>query len=252
MTYVNEKLLHDVKTVGWHVLGIKGDATTPDVAHTVGLQQTFGHPELVMVGLKQQTLMSVVADLGKRVANGARLAVGSELDDVLEGFPVRFGAVLPVAHERFLPGAQEFYAGTAFEAVQCLWPDREGRFPDDLSFSANCATVEPDLGDPEWTPIYANWAFEDSYVLACYTTRFVLDGTKPITLVTHDQDGSWQFLCGTTAEAQDCRVIALQSAVKIDASVSALADLPRGWQASREAAGSPWQRIESEPDEDQS
>jgi hypothetical protein len=241
-TWTSDKALDDIRRVGWHILGIEGDATTPNVAHTVGLLKSFQHPEIVVVGLKVQTMMQMLGDLGERVAQGAKLT--AELDDVLEGFSVRFEAVLPVAHERFLPAAREFYGDAGFSALQCVWPDKDRRFPDDLSF-AN-ATVEPCLGDPEWTPIYATWPFEDSYVLACFTTRFVLDGSKPITLVTHDNDGSWQFLCGTTNELEDCKLIALQSAVKIDPSVMEVADLPRNWSASRQAPGAEWVRAADE------
>jgi hypothetical protein len=73
VSYVNDKLLDDIRRVGWHVLGIEGDATTPNVVHTVGLHQTFDRPEIVMVGLRMPILMQLVADIGNRVANGALL-----------------------------------------------------------------------------------------------------------------------------------------------------------------------------------
>lgn len=243
MTYVNDKLLDDIRRVGWHILGIERNSTTPNVAHTVGLQQSFQHPEIVIVGLKLQSMMQILSDLGERVVQGTKLTASIELDDVLEGYAVRFEDVLPVAHERFLPAAHEFYGAAGFAALQCVWPDKSGLFPDHRDFDADCATVEPRLGDPEWTPIYASWPFEDSYVLASFTTRFVLDGSKPITLVSHDDDGTWQFLCRSTDEARDCKLVALQSAVKIDATVMELADLPSGWSASREAPGAEWVRV---------
>jgi len=246
VSYVNDKLREDVRTVGWHILGIEGDATTPHVVHTVGLHQSFGHPEIVMVGLKVPTLMQMVGDLGSRIANGAKFDPSHELGDVLEGFPVAFERVLRIAYERFLPAAAEFYAERPFDALQCLWPDKQRRFPRDRDFDAACATVQPRLGDSKWTPIYASWVFEDSYVLACFATRLVVEGTKPITLVAHDEDGAWQFLCGTTNRSEDGRLIALREAVNIDPTVSELADLPRGWEASRLAPGEAWIRTRSE------
>lgn len=245
-TWINEKALDDIRRIGWHVMGIEGDETTPNVAHTIGLQQSYGHPEIVILGLKMPLMMEILGDLGERVASGAKLSASDELDDVLEGYPVRFQSVLPVGHERFLPGANEFYGEAGFKALQCLWPDKEGHFPGDRDVDSGCATVQPRLGDPEYAPIFATWAFEDSYVFASYTTRFVLDGSRPILLVAHETDGDWQFLCGTTNDVDDCKVICLKDAVKIDPSVAELADLPLGWQAHRERPGAEWVR---EPNE---
>ena len=73
----------------------------------------------------------------------------------------------------------------------------------------------------------------------------MLDGSRPILLVTHDAAGGWQFLCGTTTEPHDAKVIALKEAVRIHSSVRAVADLPTGWQATREPIGAPWVRSES-------
>ena len=65
----------------------------------------------------------------------------------------------------------------------------------------------------------------------------------PILLVTHDaDDGSWQFLCGTTDDPSDARVVGLGQMYKRDPTVGELADLPEGWRASRASADRPWHR----------
>jgi hypothetical protein len=246
VTLVNDKLKSDVNTIGWHVLGIAGDRTTPNVAHTVGLTLNYGRPEVVVVGLSMAVLMSIVQDLGRRVAEGHRLDAISELHGVVDGYPVRFAKVLPIAHARFLPGADEYYGDRSFEALQCLWPDKLGRFPDDANVDAKCASVQPHLGDLQNAPLYASWAFEDAYVVACITTKHVINGSRPILLVTHDEDdGGWQFLCDTTNETADGRVVSLISIVAQDRSLSALADLPIGWEAKREHVGASWIRSKS-------
>lgn len=53
------------------------------------------------------------------------------------------------------------------------------------------------------------WKFVDPPNVATFTTRKVLEG-HPILLVTHDfDDGAWQFLCGTTNDDADGRVVGL-------------------------------------------
>lgn len=70
----------------------------------------------------------------------------------------------------------------------------------------------------------------------------MLDGTHPIMLVSHDEDGDWQFLCGTTNDTKDGRVVCLGTIVELCPSVVEVADLPLGWQARRDSATGPWRR----------
>ena len=88
-----------------------------------------------------------------------------------------------------------------------------------------------------------DWPFEDAPNTATITTVRVLDGSTPVCLVTHDaDDGGWQFLCGTTDDPDDARIVALRSVVGLDPSLSQLADLPLGWRAWRRGANDPWHR----------
>jgi hypothetical protein len=87
-----------------------------------------------------------------------------------------------------------------------------------------------------------NWPFADKPNTASITTRQVLEGA-PILLVTHDaDDGCWQFLCGTTDDPEDGRIVGLGEMFKRDASLGQLADLPEGWRAWRASTELPWQR----------
>jgi hypothetical protein len=86
------------------------------------------------------------------------------------------------------------------------------------------------------------WPFEAKRNTASITTRQVLEGA-PILLVTHDEDdGGWQFLCGTTDETDDGRVVGLGTMYDRDHSLGEVADLPEGWRAWRAGPGQPWQR----------
>jgi len=55
-----------------------------------------------------------------------------------------------------------------------------------------------------------------------------------------EDDGGWQFLCGTTNDEADARIVGLGTVVKCDASVNELADLPLGWRAWRASLDAPW------------
>ena len=57
-----------------------------------------------------------------------------------------------------------------------------------------------------------------------------------------DTAGDWQFLCGTTNKVDDGAVVCLGGILQRDQTLVDLANLPEGWQASREEVGSAWKR----------
>jgi hypothetical protein len=87
------------------------------------------------------------------------------------------------------------------------------------------------------------WSFLDPVNTAALTTARVLDGSLPVVLVTHDSDdGMWQFLCGSTNDSKDGRIVCLGCMIQKDPSLFEIADLPTGWQAWRDAPGQEWHR----------
>jgi hypothetical protein len=93
-----------------------------------------------------------------------------------------------------------------------------------------------------------DFPFDETPTLGVFITRPVWDGGLPILLVTHEQDGDWQFLCGTTEAEDDVFLIHLAHVVDRYPEVREVADLPAGWYARREGRDEPWVRSELPPD----
>jgi hypothetical protein len=84
--------------------------------------------------------------------------------------------------------------------------------------------------------------FDEIPQLGILTTAAVLAGAA-ILMVSHDaDDGGWQFLCGTTNDPADGRIVHLEEIVARDPSVTEVADLPLGWVAFRSVVGGNWTR----------
>lgn len=85
-------------------------------------------------------------------------------------------------------------------------------------------------------------AFDENPNLGVLTTAAVLGGA-PILMISHDEDdGGWQFLCGSTNDPADGRIVHLREIVAMDPTVTAVADLPLGWVAFRNATDGDWVR----------
>jgi hypothetical protein len=92
-----------------------------------------------------------------------------------------------------------------------------------------------------------HWPFDQGRNVAAVTTRQVLSDRLPVLRVTHyADDHSWAFVCGTTDDGVDGRVIAMGEALKMDPTLSEIADLPPGWSAWREQPGGVWHKSRDE------
>jgi hypothetical protein len=89
-----------------------------------------------------------------------------------------------------------------------------------------------------------DWPFAVPIATATYCTGRVAKDRMPILHVSHDDEGDWQFLDGTTEEPEDCTLLCFGCVFEMDSRVGELADLPRGWMAWRDSPGHPWHRYE--------
>ena len=128
MTATEQKVLSDVEEFGWHIVTV-GAEDGPDFGFKIGLHQTFSHPEILMIGLSSDLLRKVLNVVGGNVKSGARYSAGASYSGILEGFECAFRAVPRDRFAEYLGYAIRFYGGAAFPCIQCVWPDRLGRFP---------------------------------------------------------------------------------------------------------------------------
>jgi Domain of unknown function (DUF4262) len=231
----DRKLLADIDQYGWHVIGIEEDDEGPGFAYSVGLYRTFGHPEIMVVGLAIDVMFGMVNQIGELVRGGKRFEQLDESGDVLDGFNVAFRQVEAVHYVQYVGYAMWFYGGDSFPILQMVWPDSRHCYPWHPHYPAALAGRQPVLSAS------SSWPFHEGKNRACFTTRRVLDGL-PILFVSHDQDGDWQFLCGTTNELKDGALVCLGEMLGTDGTLGEVAELPEGWRAERLKFGEPWVR----------
>lgn len=141
MAGVVEACRREIDQGGFTVVALVGDRLGCDWAYSIGLHRSFGHPELVLVGMDAALAGAVVENLARRVAAGERLDGAEEL--VLDGgLVLRVGCVDPLYRAQ----------GDWFElgrAVMDVWGER---WPASLQLVwGDPALGHPELpGDPSW------------------------------------------------------------------------------------------------------
>ena len=116
----------------WAVTGVYGDESSAPVAYTSGLTE-LGRPELVVTGVDPEHAGPVLNEAAARVVLTPAFGAGTTIDglrstngyrltaiDVIDASPMRVTSLL---------------FGQSFQAVQLVWPDRDGRLPWDRGYA---------------------------------------------------------------------------------------------------------------------
>ena len=129
--------MHDkIRRHGCTFTGVFGDG--PSWVYSTGLLDTYGHPELTVVGLPMAESFALVNTWAALIRAGVHPKVGSAVDE-RGGFPARF---IEVDARRCDPDTSQFadwhryhdFIGCRtmpLRMLQLVYPDERGRFPGD-------------------------------------------------------------------------------------------------------------------------
>jgi len=96
----------------------------------------------------------------------------------------------------------------------------------------------------------SEWPFDFPIEQMAITTRYVMDGSHPVTAVLHDEENDWQILCGTTNNPDDGMVVCMGCLYSKFPFLADFKDLKPGWEAYRKNEKSEWQIHEIEWDDE--
>lgn len=227
------QIISDIEKYGFHIGIIESDGYLPAFAYTIGLYETYEHPEIVCIGLEPELLGEVLNNAGYLIEKGYNLETGCAYADFLEDFDVEFIKVSKEYYSDYFGYARWYYEEWDFPVLQLVWPDDNGVLPWKEGFDPDLKFVQPLLDRN------ADFRFLEEHNLAVFTTRQVLDG-KPILYVYHNEDGDWQFHSEADPQENEGVVASLKSLVELDSSLNHIYYLPYGWRAWRNTAQDKW------------
>lgn len=228
------KIIEDVKQFGFHIAFVPEDEYLPGFAYTIGLMNTYEHPEIILFGLNQQLLGGILNGIGEEIKSGKTYKPNIEYENILSNYPVKFLEVKKEHYQDYLGYAGWFYDNTfEFPAYQLIWTDKESKYPWDDGFNENWKFKQPILDRN------TDFKFYEERSLGVFTTQEILDG-KPILWVYHNDDGDWQFHSEGNPDLEHAKIVSLESLVHIDPSLNEIYYLNFGQSASRKTLESEW------------
>ena len=146
-----DKIAWMVETKGWAVEPVpprpNADPPMPGYAYTIGLETTFGFPEVVLFGLTPVAASGLAELLVGYVADGADVPIGVIFTGLLDN-ELRC-ALLPVdmdVYRDLFDVAVQWHKGEPFRMLQLAWPDRNGWLPWESGFEHRLLFAQPAVG----------------------------------------------------------------------------------------------------------
>lgn len=127
----NLKARADIEKYGWHCLNVGSEPgdERPGFSYTVGLVESFGHPEIAVFGLAEKA-HGVLTECANLIRNGARFVPHEPNGDVLDGgYSVVFKPIREEHFPEYLGAAIRYYGDRSFDAFVLFWPNNKHEFP---------------------------------------------------------------------------------------------------------------------------
>lgn len=150
---LRDKFAWMIETSGWLLEPVAANLDTdppfPGYGYTIGFEQTYGFPEVVVVGLKPVAAKGLAGLVASVLAGGNPIPLGEQFRGLYDGD--QRAALLPLdpsALAGMFPGLDAWYGDQPYRLAQLVWPDRAGWLPWEPGFDPAVAGVQLLLADP--------------------------------------------------------------------------------------------------------
>jgi hypothetical protein len=230
-----------IKKYGLSVIKIESTEYLPSFAYSVGLTETFNHPEIICFGLSTELMHQLINDVAEIIREEGKLDLNKEYSNVFENSRAKFLQIDKKNIEDYFGVAIKYFGTTKINGLQLIWTDRNNKFPWENGFEEEFRFKQPLLDRN------AKFKFREQRNLGIFTTRQWLEKNEPIVRVVHEENGDWQFLT-KEIDFENGKLIALEQMILRDETLNEVFDLEYGEEAERDFIGDKWRRnkIENE------
>ena len=149
LTESDKKLIQGIEENGWHVMKVMGEGKDPKFAFSIGLYETFGHPEILFIGLEFELMHILINNIGDDIRSGKKYESGQFYSGILDGFDCLMIDVAKENYLDYLGYAMWYYRrkNKEFPVLQCLYPTVKGIYPWDDKWPKEIKNLQPILGE---------------------------------------------------------------------------------------------------------
>jgi hypothetical protein len=138
-----QKVIDDIANFGWHCVSIHPEGELVGYAFTVGLFQTYGHPELIIFGLSAKVAHQILAIAADAAKSGAPIDLTQPTDALINDYLCCVVEVPASQYYEHVGYCRWYYQGNGFPLYQVVWPSRDGVYPWDQHATPGFRAAQP-------------------------------------------------------------------------------------------------------------
>lgn len=142
-----QKVIDDIATYGWHCVNILTEGELPAYSFTVGLFQSYGHPELIIFGLKSEIAHQILATAADAAKANTPLDLTQPTEALLDNYLCCFVRVPLTEYHDHVGYCRWYYQGDGFPLYQVVWPSRSGVFPWHPEATSEFRAIQPVISE---------------------------------------------------------------------------------------------------------
>lgn len=141
-------VIANINEFGWHCVNVIEDDNHPCWSYTIGLFETWQHPELIVIGRSRATSQAMLKTLADDIELNSAPNFTDPEGHLLLGLKCRFLEVNARYYSDYVGFALWHYRKRRFPLYQIIWPNNDGICPWDESASDAFKEWQPVLGSP--------------------------------------------------------------------------------------------------------
>jgi hypothetical protein len=138
-----QKVIDDIASYGWHCVNIMEDGDLPPYSFTIGLFHSYGHPELVIFGLRAEIAHQILVIAADAARDGRSIDLSQPTDELFKNYTCCFVQVPVTEYQDHVGYCRWYYQSDNFPLYQIVWPSRTGLFPWHPDATAEFRAIQP-------------------------------------------------------------------------------------------------------------
>ncbi|RYU87246.1 DUF4262 domain-containing protein [Mucilaginibacter terrigena] len=141
-----QSLENNITQYGLQVQHVLEDELGPGFSYSVGLFKSYGHAEIIIVGLKQNLAHTLINNMANDIKEGKVFAALTYEEDIIDDFNCYIIEVDKENYDSYVGQAQNYYGGDDFPLIQCIYPTVQGIYPWEDKWPKEIKDLQPILG----------------------------------------------------------------------------------------------------------
>ena len=127
--HCERKVIDDIAQFGWHCVHIIAEGSKGPYSFTVGLFETYRHPELIIFGLPSKVAHQILCIAADQAKCGNPIDLSQPTSALLNDYSCCFAEVSNTHYDNYVGYCIWYYEGKTFPLHQVIWPSRARLYP---------------------------------------------------------------------------------------------------------------------------